>query len=209
MCACQHLPSVADCQAAAALAGLDADVARLPDGYQTLVGAGVGQCHCNSHVNKCEAALRFYVCAALTLPVPTPPLYPLGRRWARPAAWSSDPWRACAWASRACCCSGRRCWCSSTTPTASTPQCLASRVRALAGRCSMPVRCLGAHPPPHPPPSLAPCPAPSAAEVVARLRAAGAAVVLTANAGSAAALQAALPGDVRTLLLDGSLRPLP
>ena len=55
-----------------------------------------------------------------------------------------------------------------------------------------------------------PCESPRpAAEVVARLRAAGAAVVLTANTGSAAALQAALPGDVQPLLLEGGrLRPL-
>ena len=40
VCACAQgrLPSVADCQAAAALTGLDADVAQLPDGFQTLVG---------------------------------------------------------------------------------------------------------------------------------------------------------------------------
>jgi ABC-type bacteriocin/lantibiotic exporter with double-glycine peptidase domain len=40
VCACAQArqPSVADCQEAAALTGLDADVAHLPDGYQTLVG---------------------------------------------------------------------------------------------------------------------------------------------------------------------------
>ena len=43
MCACAHgrrLPSVADCQEAAAATGLDGDVALLPDGYQTLVRCG-------------------------------------------------------------------------------------------------------------------------------------------------------------------------
>jgi hypothetical protein len=39
VCACTRgrLPSVADCQSAAALTGFDNDVAQLPDGYQTLV----------------------------------------------------------------------------------------------------------------------------------------------------------------------------
>ena len=47
------------------------------------------------------------------------------------------------------------------------------------------------------------------AEVVARLRAGGAAVVLTSNAGSEAGLRAALPSDVRPLLLEGGrLRPV-
>ena len=38
VCARGRLPSVAACQQAAVLTGLDADVALLPDGYQTLVG---------------------------------------------------------------------------------------------------------------------------------------------------------------------------
>ena len=47
VCACQRrLPSVADCQEAAALTRLAADVAQMPDSYQTLVrelaGVGVG-----------------------------------------------------------------------------------------------------------------------------------------------------------------------
>lgn len=46
------------------------------------------------------------------------------------------------------------------------------------------------------------------AEVVAQLRSAGAAVVMTASSGSAAGLRAALPADVRPLVLDGG-RVLP
>ncbi|EFN57342.1 hypothetical protein CHLNCDRAFT_57175 [Chlorella variabilis] len=37
-CSVACLPSVVDCQEAAAVTGLDADVAQMPDGYQTLVG---------------------------------------------------------------------------------------------------------------------------------------------------------------------------
>ncbi len=41
MCGCSLgcLPSVVDCQEAAAITGLDAYVAQMPDGYQTLVSS--------------------------------------------------------------------------------------------------------------------------------------------------------------------------
>lgn len=124
MCGCtRRLPSVADCQAAAAATGLDGDVAQLPDGYQTMVGEA-------SRIELApQARLRLGISRLLLLEAPLLVL-------------------------------------------------IDDADRFLTAVPRLP-------------------------EVVARLRAAGASVVLTANSGSAAALRATLPSDVHAVTLEG------
>lgn len=180
MCGCtRRLPSVADCQAAAAATGLDADVAQLPDGYQTMVrtcawrgGGRARQAMAGSSRMLKALGMRPLHCRR-TLPRPPlpPPLSPQVGEASR----------------------------IELAPQARLRLGI-SRLLLLDAPLLVLIddadRFLTA--------------VPRLPEVVARLRSAGASVILTANASSSDALRAALPPDVHTVALEGGrLRAAP
>ena len=100
-CSVACLPSVVDCQEAAAVTGLDADVAQMPDGYQTLAScSSAGQRAARRDTARPEPHVLLAGRGTVTHARPAR----TGCRWARQAAWTWRSWPACVWALHACCC---------------------------------------------------------------------------------------------------------